>query len=295
MSSHERLYRRLLIAYPKSYRLQRGDEIVTTISDQEDARGGGVRVGDLLNVIFQGIMARLRGARPVTATLSAAALALVIALAVQLASSPSYAAVGAVRALPGATQRSVASELGSPIVLKEATRLLHGVVPKCTVSHVTPKAVDLTCQGNHSATAVAMVHMTLFALFRVDQARITHGVVTAMQSLFIESAQLNARIELARTAMKGEDTHSAAYVGHHQLLQRLESTMTSIHQRQETLASMLFGNNHHVTFVGISSAHLLSSIEVSELLVAALIGAVIGLLTSLLLRRRLAEMAIRQP
>ena len=286
MTRHERLYRRSLLAYPKPYRKERGDEIVSTLLDQADARGGGVRAGELISVISQGVRLRVVGTRPASTALVAAILAVLIALTVQLVSTPTYAATGAIRVLPGATQSKLSLDLESSAVLRQASRSLHGILPRCSVSSAASGGLDLTCHSSGGASATAMVHAVLAAFLREERALHTHGLVMRVVVLTKSSGLLARQIAVTRAELTSEGRQSFRYYVDRVLLHRLESSMALVKSRTESLTRQLFGASAPVAFVGVSPAHTLSTIEMADLLMAALIGLVIGLLVSLLTRRR---------
>jgi len=272
MSHHEQLYRRLLIAYPKAYRRQRGDEIVATILDQEDARGGGVRAVELISVISQGVRLRVVSARPASTALVTAVLAVLIALTVQLVSTPTYAATGAVRILPGATQSKLSHDLESSAVLSQASRSLHGIHPECSVSSASSRGLDLTCHSSGGASATAMVHAVLAAFLREERARHTYELVLRVVVLTNSSGELARQIDVKRTELTSEGRQSPKSYINRLVLHRLESSMALVKARTEALTRQMFGASAPVAFVGVSPVHTFSLIEVSDLLMAALIG-----------------------
>jgi hypothetical protein len=286
MSRRERLCRRLLIAYPKAYRKERGDEIVATILDQADARGGGVRAGEQISVVAQGVRLRVVSARPASAALIAAALAVILVMTVQLVSTPTYAATGAVRILTGGGQGQLESDLRSPPVLRQASRSLHGVQPRCSVSFPSSRGLDLTCHSNGGASATAMVHAVLAVFLREERALRTHVVVVQVQALTTESGELATQIKIKRSELSSEGRQSPEYKTDRVLLHRFESSLARVKASTEASVAQLFVPSAPVAIVGVLPAHMLSSIDLYELLFAALVGLVIGLLVSLLTRRR---------
>jgi len=71
-------YRRLLWAYPRSYRRQHGAEIVTTLLEMAEARGGRPPVGEALHLVACGIRQRFRVPRRPFALVAAVLTALVL-------------------------------------------------------------------------------------------------------------------------------------------------------------------------------------------------------------------------
>lgn len=100
MSNPEDRYRRLLSAYPVWYRSERGEEILTTLRDSAQARGGRVSLGEAGSLLAHGLAVRFdlseRGAlgelagRLASPGLAAAALLATVALVFGELLAPSY-------------------------------------------------------------------------------------------------------------------------------------------------------------------------------------------------------------
>ena len=100
MSNPDDRYRRLLSAYPAWYRSERGEEILSTLRESAQARGGRVSLGEAVSLLAHGLAVRFdlseRGAlgalaaRLASPGLALAALLATVALVFGELLAPSY-------------------------------------------------------------------------------------------------------------------------------------------------------------------------------------------------------------